>query len=109
MGGERLWVPGLCTLLCPSFSKEKKREAKWKKKKKITSKRKHQKPQTKTKPNHQLKYTKYTFTKGGDRDFLFISLVTWSYKQTGLCPSEPQGQHIVKQTWGGAGIWGRDT
>lgn len=75
-GGEWLCAPGHRTLTALLFCLKKRKERK-KKRKKITSKRKHTLKkkkqskiiQTQTKQNHQLKYTKYTFTKGGEHGF----------------------------------------
>lgn len=62
-----MWGLGpLGSVLCSLFSfkneKEKEREAKVKRENHLQ--KKHTKTQTKGKPNHQLKSTEYTFTKG---------------------------------------------
>lgn len=82
LGGERLWVPCLCTLtalpFCPKNEKKKKEkkrrnERKSPPKENISktkqSKTKTNQNPTQTKPKHQLKYTKYAFTKGGEHGF----------------------------------------
>lgn len=63
---------------------------------------------TKTKPNHQLKFTKYTFTKGGECGFPVYFLGDL-VKQANMakCPQNPKEQHTdePKVTKGATTFW----
>ena len=64
--GERVALgpqPYSALLFCLKKKKKRKKEKERRKEKKKTI------TQTQTKQNHQLKYTKYTFTKGGEHGF----------------------------------------
>lgn len=125
-GRKWLCLPGLCTLtalfFCLKKGKERdtetEREGCKVKKKKTTSERIPKKPQnktkqknptkTKTKPNHQLKFPKYTFTKGGECGFP-VDFLGDLVKQANMAkrPQNPKQQHTdePKVTKGATTFW----